>query len=333
MQLARWARFLTKLLNERPEVRVTALTRFASQSSWSHEFRRLLELHERRITLLNGDLPSLQLSDAERRGLVEADGGLWHFAASTTLHAANRSAEARIEEVNDGGTARLLGLLAASDRPGPFYHLSTAYVCGRRVGTIHEHELNDAAGFRNIYERSKFAAEVRMQKAFSGGLRGLVFRPSVVASGTPTPGPADVVLALTSGLRAALKNGRRLTLRMPPTAGVNAAAADWLPRALLALARYARTRRTYHLTARNETRIASFATAAQAAGLDVRLRPLATEIELSRGDRLLDHMLRPFRAYFDARVRFDRRNLELDAPELEEGSEIDVRAVLGQRLG
>ena len=325
--------FLSHLLRDLPDVRVTALVRAASRPSWSAAFHRLLDEHGRRVTLVDADLESLRLSGDEQRALAEADGGLWHFAASTALHAASPAAEARISAVNDGGTARLLDLIAASDRPGPLYHVSTAYVCGRRTGTVYEHELDDSAGFRNAYERSKHAAEVRVRAALSAGLRGLIVRPGLVASNNDTPGPADVVAALATGLRAAASNGRRLTLRMPPDAGVNAAPADWLPRVLLALAPHAAARRTYHLTAPRDTTIADVAAAAaRVASLDVRLSSGSDAKGLSPAERLVDRMLRPFRPYFGADVRFDRRNLELDTPELAASSKLEVEALLRQRL-
>lgn len=313
--------FLSYLLRELNDVHVTALVRTTSAAGWSHEFRGLLDEYGRRITLVEGDLTTLQFSAAAGRALCEADGGLWHFAASTMLHTPTPAAEARVEAVNDGGTARLLAAIAASDRPGPLYHLSTAYVCGLRAGTVAEHELDDAAGFRNVYERSKFAAEVRVRAALAAGLPGVIFRPSLVAPAKPAPGAADVVSALANGIAAAARNGRRLTLRMPPEAGVNAARAAWLNRAFLALAPYAASRRTYHLTARENITISDAAAAAsRSAGLDVRCIPSADSKDLSSAERILDRMLRPFRPYFEADVQFDRRNLELDAPELSEGT-------------
>jgi hypothetical protein len=40
-----------------------------------------------------------------------------------------------------------------------FHYVSTAYVCGKREGTIFEDELEAVQGFRNDYEQSKYLAE------------------------------------------------------------------------------------------------------------------------------------------------------------------------------
>ena len=221
-------RFLAHLLETLPEVQVTALVRRSSRSAEAAAFRRLVEAHASRLTILDADLETLELTTAQRRSLAEADGGMWHFAASTSLDATSPDVAARIAAVNDAGTARLLALMAGSDRPGPFYHLSTAYVCGRRTGVAYEHELSDAAGFRNAYERSKHAAETRVRAALDGGLPGLILRPSLVVSDEPWNCPNDLVSALTAGLRAAVVNSRRLGLRMPGSAGVNAVPAEWV---------------------------------------------------------------------------------------------------------
>lgn len=326
-------RFLARLLDDSPETQVTALVRPASRSSKSPEFCRLVDENRHRLTLVEGDLETLHPSPADRRALFESDGGLWHFAASTTLMTLTQSGDERVTAVNEGGTARLLEFLAASNRPGPLYYLSTAYVCGQRTGIIYEHDLDGGAGFRNVYERSKHAAEVRVRAAMSTGLSGLVLRPSLVASGAPTPGPADIVCALATGLREAARNGRRLTLRMSATARVNALPAEWLPGILLALAPLADSRRTYHLTAPSDTTIAEVAAvAARSAGIDLHLAPTTELKDLSRAERLVESMLRPFRAYFEANMQFDRRNLELDAPKHAGAVEVDVEQVLRQRL-
>jgi rSAM/selenodomain-associated transferase 1 len=324
-------RFLAHLLDTVPEVRVTALVRGASRAAEASEFRRLIEVHTPRLTLLNADLETLELTPAQRRSLAETDGGLWHFAASTALDATSPDVAAKVTAINEGGTARLLALLAGSDRPGPFYHLSTAYVCGRRTGVVREHELSDAAGFRNAYERSKHAAEARVRAALQAGLPGLILRPSLVVSGESMTCPNDLPSALAAGLRAASATGRRLALRMPRTAGVNAVPAEWVTRALIALAPYANTGRTYHLTNQRETTFDEFAGVAGRLA-KVEVHPVTAASELSRHDRVLDRLLRPFGPYFESDVQFDRRNLDLDAPELSVAPEVDLEAVMKRRL-
>ncbi len=321
--------FLRELLDALPDTHVTALVRSASPPP--PHFARLLERHGRRIALVHANLRHPLPADARGRALVEADGGLWHFAASTLLHAASAADRAMIRDVNDTGTARLLELCAHSDRPGPFLHLSTAYVCGRRSGVIAEHELDGSATFRNEYERCKHAAEARVRAALSGGLRGAIFRPGLVVSEPMTHDGGDVVALLARAIETASRNGQRLTLRAPPSAGINAVPADWVARALLALAPHHSASRTYHLTAPRDQTIDRVADAARAAGVHLHLSDEPSPHSLRGLDRRADRMMRPFRPYFDADVQFDRLNLELDAPTLCGATEPDVPSMLRTR--
>lgn len=318
--------FLEGLLETLPDMHVTALVRAASVPSSC--FARLLERHRRRITLLDADLRCLVLTDAQRHTLVEADGGLWHFAASTVLHATSAADRATIRDINDAGTARLLDLSAHSDRPGPYFHLSTAYVCGRRSGIVAEHEHDAGATFRNEYERSKHSAETRVRAAMGRGLRGAIFRPSLVVSESMGHEPGNLVGLLAGAIEAASRNGRRLTLHVPHGAGINAVPARWVARALWALAPFQFASRTYHLTAAQQLSIDCVADAARDAGVHVRLSLEPTPHGLRGLDRRVDRALRPFRPYFDAQAGFDRLNLDLDAPTLCNAAELDVPALL-----
>ena len=338
--------FIGRLLSTLPDVRVTALVRADSSSVCATSFRRLLDAHARRITLLDGDLsdgPGLygRLAPPDRRALAEADGGLWHFAASTNLHPLTPDDEARVRRVNLDGTAALLRLLAGSDRPGPLYHLSTAYVCGLRDGVIREHELEPRA-FRNAYEASKWEAERLVRDALDGGgLAGAVFRPSLVVGHPPaaptganrrTPGGIANVLA--AAFRHAALRRRAVRLRTSLDVGVNAVSLDWVTRALLALAPLADGRRTYHLTALADATIAAAAEAARASFGRFDLQGDAAAVELMATDRLADRLLRPYRPYFTAsRPRFDRRNFELDAADVADDPAIDLHAVFAARTG
>ena len=94
---------------------------------------------------------------------------------------------------------------------------------------------------------------------------------------------------------------------------------------MLAVANRTAHRATYHLTAPAETTVADAARAADAiyGPLDVRFDVPA--------DRLLRRALLPFRPYFDAGVRFDRANLELDVDDVTTGATLDLPPVLRTR--
>lgn len=324
--------FLRRVLDHWPNAQVTALVRFDSQSLHTPAFRRLMDRHEKRLTLLDGDVRRLRLSAGQRRQLIETDGGLWHFAASTVLGATAAAHRALVHHVNDAGTGELLRLAGSSDRPGPFYHLSTAYVCGRRAGVVNEHELlvpDD--GFRNEYERSKHAAERRVRAAFEGGLTGAIFRPGFVVAQTPAPAPGDLVGLLLRAIGVGACADQPITLRIPITAGISAVPIDWVTRTLLSLAAF-RCGRTYHLTAPHDVTMAKLVAAAHAAGVVLRLHPAARRASLSTIERRFDRKLAPFQPYYDTHLRFDRRNLELDTPSLAEAPEIGLPSMLRQAL-
>lgn len=83
--------------------------------------------------------------------------------------------EADYTAVNVDGTKYALSLARKGEMD--FLHVSTAYVCGRRDGTILESDPLPETGFANGYEASKAAGE-RLVRA--SGLRWAIARPSIV---------------------------------------------------------------------------------------------------------------------------------------------------------
>jgi nucleoside-diphosphate-sugar epimerase len=84
---------------------------------------------------------------------------------------------------NVEGTRHLLRLCRHL-RWEDFHHLSTAFVCGARTGTIREDELECGQAFHNDYEKSKFEAE-RLVRQMLGG-SATVYRPSVIVGDSRT---------------------------------------------------------------------------------------------------------------------------------------------------
>jgi nucleoside-diphosphate-sugar epimerase len=130
--------------------------------------------------------PGLALAD---RALVRTCDGALHAAATTEfglpLAAARRA--------NLGGTCNVLGLLRSLPRLEAVGHVGTAFVAGRRVGRIFEHELRHTAGFVNTYERSKYEAEL-LARTYALPLS--IFRPSVIVEDEPTSTPSALRFAL-----------------------------------------------------------------------------------------------------------------------------------------
>jgi nucleoside-diphosphate-sugar epimerase len=87
--------------------------------------------------------------------------------------------------INVEGTRHVLDLLAESPHLERFGYVSTAYVSGRRTGTLYEDELVHDAGFKNFYEETKYHAEVLVQDRMDD-LPTMVFRPGIVVGDSRT---------------------------------------------------------------------------------------------------------------------------------------------------
>ncbi|GAA5072799.1 SDR family oxidoreductase [Nocardia iowensis] len=129
-----------------------------------------------------GDIrsPGFGLSERDRVDLSERVGMIVHCAATTAFDATATD----YEELNVRGTANAIALAQAWDVP--LVHVSTAYVCGRRGGTITEEELEAGQTFGNGYEESKFRAEQLVRAAGEQGLRWAIVRPGIVTGATGT---------------------------------------------------------------------------------------------------------------------------------------------------
>lgn len=105
---------------------------------------------------------------------------VWHFAADLRME--NEAAE-EVRANNLNGTRQILEFCESAD--APLFYVSTAYVCGRRTGTVHEDELFCGQTFRNAYEFSKAEAELLVRE-WMARHRAVVFRPSIVLGDVET---------------------------------------------------------------------------------------------------------------------------------------------------
>lgn len=116
-----------------------------------------------RVRLMIGDVTwmDIGLSGAEFRALTGEITEVFHLAAAHALG----GDKARISSVNVQGTSNVLGVARAMKKLERFVHFSSAYVSGSRNGVILEGELERGQSFRNVYESSKYKAEVLVQRA------------------------------------------------------------------------------------------------------------------------------------------------------------------------
>lgn len=100
--------------------------------------------------------PNLGLSEHDLRSIRLCATDIVHAAGSTDFGTSIE--EARLS--NLVGTQNVLALATSCTRLVRFGHISTAYVAGRRNGTVREDELHHASGFVNAYEQSKYETEM-----------------------------------------------------------------------------------------------------------------------------------------------------------------------------
>ena len=121
--------------------------------------------------------PGLGLDGTSLADIVRGLDLVIHAAAATGFNLSERV----YREVNIGGTANVLALVGQGGKaPIPLLHLSTAYVCGERSGSVAEGELDVGQRFANGYESSKAEAERLVRAAQQQGGASAVARPSIV---------------------------------------------------------------------------------------------------------------------------------------------------------
>lgn len=170
-------------------------------------------------------------------------------------------------------------------------HLSTAYVCGRRSGTILERDGDVGQAFNNVYERVKLESERVLRAAgVRFGVDVRVFRPSiVVGAAPPTAGgnPSNLFfgfIRLVAAL-AQMPDGAdvRLRIEAAPRARFNIVPVGYVASAVCALAeRPGGAGETFHLVVRDApTQAAMLRTITERLGVrglalvDGRTEPLA----------------------------------------------------------
>jgi nucleoside-diphosphate-sugar epimerase len=201
------------------------------------------------------------VTPADRRWLGRRCRAVVHAAASLAFRPAPDGEPWR---TNVEGTAALLRLCREVGI-AEWHHVSTAFVCGRRAGPIHEGELDCGQDFHNHYEQSKLEAERRVRAA--AGLRVTVYRPSVIVGDSRTGHTSSYGgLYRLLGLAARLADAcapsvggrapgpRPFPLRLPLSGAEpsNLVPVDWVAAAVVGLlARPEAHGATYHIVGRS----------------------------------------------------------------------------------
>ena len=134
-----------------------------------------------KLKLVSGDLlePMMGVSEewiAEHRGKIDH---AFHLAAIYDMTAS----EARNEELNTGGTAHLLELVAEL-QPGTLHHVSSVAVAGSYEGVFTEQMFDEGQTLPSPYHRTKFESEKLVRDLSAVPWR--IYRPAVVIGDSRT---------------------------------------------------------------------------------------------------------------------------------------------------
>lgn len=175
----------------RKEVPVAVLIRAAGHQSAHERLDQILRLWESSLDLepprpvcLAGDItaPGLGLTAKAQRWAAQHCTAVLHNAASLTFSGADRNRDPWLSNLT--GTENVLHFCRQAGIRR-LHYVSTAYVCGKRPGTVLESELDHDAGFRNDYEHCKFEAEKLVRSArFLDSLT--VYRPATIVGDSQT---------------------------------------------------------------------------------------------------------------------------------------------------
>jgi thioester reductase-like protein len=245
---------------ERP---VVVLVRASAQHSAADRIGAIMDLMAQQTgyrlpapVVLNGDitLPAAGLDRADQQWLARRCNAVVHAAANLSFR---ETPDGEPWQTNVVGTQHLLRLSAELGLVH-WHHVSTAYVCGTRIGVIREDDNECGQQFHNAYERSKLAAEQTVRGC--AGVCPTVFRPSVIVGDSITGYTscyAGLYRFLALGARladacasTAYRERRRLALRLPLHGDepVNVVSVDWVASAIVEMLSMPRLHgRTFHL--------------------------------------------------------------------------------------
>ena len=269
-----------------------------------------------RIEVVEGDLsaPGGGLAESSVRDLRDRVGSVIHCAGDTTFFPDSMSTF-RAGHVE--GPPLLLERLHGG-RLRHFTHLSTAYVCGARSGTVLESEADVGQAFHNPYERVKLESESAIRETGDRlGVGVRILRPSIVVGAAPETsggGPSQLLFGLirAAWALAQLAGGSEVGVRlaMAPAARVNIVPVEYVADAIVLLAEHPDAAgQTCHLTVAHPPSIAELvAVITGRAGLrgvslvDPRQGPLPAPTPL---ESKIERMLAGYRDYLGQDVRFD----------------------------
>ncbi len=278
--------------------------------------RRVSEIASRspnlrdRIRVISGDITQPDLgTGAERDALLATTREIYHLAAIYDLAVAREPAM----RVNVEGTRHVLAFAFACRSLERLHYVSTCYVSGRYDGVFTEAQLEEGQTFNNVYEESKYLAEVLVRDAMSRGLPATIYRPAVVVGDSRT-GATQKYDGPYATIQWLLRQPRVAVMPLPigaRTTELNLVPCDFVFDAMSALAARAGTAgQTFHLADPRPMRIPEMIEVlASAAGRRVVTLPvpfgLARAALRLPGIPQLSPVQRPMLDYTVHRARYD----------------------------
>jgi thioester reductase-like protein len=269
---------------------------------------------ERDVEIMIGDSTKegLGLSSNDAADMRHSIEAFIHCAACTSFSPAQ---DEEVLATNIGGASNVLKFVEQMD--APLYHVSTAYVCGKRAGTISEHDLDHDAGYNNTYERSKNEAEQLVRSAFSEGrVTGAVFRPGIIVGASSTGHICqfsnfyNMLQAIEYGVGRAARNGKVVRIAGDDSCTKNLIPVDWSANQLWdAIETEGANAATHHLTNPTPPTMSFIVRWLNELFADrgVSIQMLPT---LDDADGLIKRATKPFEGYLLEEPVFDRANMD-----------------------
>ena len=233
-----------------------------------------------------------------------------------------------------------------------FHHVSTAYVCGLRTGTIHESDFDAGQEFGNDYEKSKFASEKMVREA--SFIRSLtVFRPAIIVGDsrtgyTPTYhgfyAPLKILTPLVSPEYVSPETAEEFgqILGMKPGDQKNYVPVDWIAEVMSHVVLHERLHGScYHLAPENCTRMDAMSRI-MAEGIH-KYKPVGKTIgggqDLSALFQTFLEQMEVYKSYWRCDPVFDMSNTRNAAPHLpppmvdEKMLQLLIRFAIGANFG
>jgi nucleoside-diphosphate-sugar epimerase len=142
-----------------------------------------LGLGEENFVIVEGDItkPGLLISEENQKVLLSSITHVYHLAAIYDLAVPRKIAY----QINVNGTANVNRWVKGLSRIERYVYFSTAYVVGKREGTLYETELIRPEHFKNHYEETKYEAEVLVEK-LKQEIPVTIIRPGIVKGHSQT---------------------------------------------------------------------------------------------------------------------------------------------------